>query len=231
MEKFVKAIEHVSSVCFGDAAYDDFEEQYAYYKPYLDAYQNRFKNSWGRSDRKRQIEQFITTRTNYVLRDLNDCLHLRAIKCTIIVNPVEAEKGQVYLNSHKLDFKANDRIMYQYLNCYDNELTVQANDGYTFAKFVDTVSGKEYFGSENTLSSDDLSASATLDAVFFKNDEIQSGDMNADGKVNLLDVIQLRKKLALFEVGIFETAGDMNNDGRVNLLDLLRLRKKLVGLI
>ena len=55
--------------------------------------------------------------------------------------------------------------------------------------------------------------------------------MNADGKVNLLDVIQLRKKLALFEVGIFETAGDMNNDGRVNLLDLLRLRKKLVGLI
>ena len=231
MEKFVKAIEHVSSVCFGDAAYDDFEEQYAYYKPYLDAYQNRFKNSWGRSDRKRQIEQFITTRTNYVLRDLNDCLHLRAIKCTIIVNPVEAEKGQVYLNSHKLDFKANDRIIYQYLNCYDNELTVQANDGYTFAKFVDTVSGKEYFGSENTLSSDDLSASATLDAVFFKNDEIQSGDMNADGKVNLLDVIQLRKKLALFEVGIFETAGDMNNDGRVNLLDLLRLRKKLVGLI
>lgn len=35
--------------------------------------------------------------------------------------------------------------------------------------------------------------SATLDAVFFKNDEIQSGDMNADGKINLIDLLMLRK--------------------------------------
>ena len=232
-EKFVKAIEHVSSVCFGDAAYDDFEEQFAYYKPYLDAYRQRFRNNWESmiNERRQQIEMFISCRTGYVLEDLNDYLNLHASERLLTINPADAEKCSVYLNGYKLDFDKVGAVSCNYLDCYDNYLTVQTNDGYTFTKFVDANNGKEYFGSKITMKADGASTSATLNAVIIKNDEIKSGDMNADGKVNVLDLIRIRKKLALFDVGVFEAAGDMNADGRVNLLDLLLLRKKLVGLI
>ena len=53
------------------------------------------------------------------------------------------------------------------------------------------------------------------------------GDTNGDGKVNLLDLIVLRKHLAKWSVDIKLTAADCNADGKVNLMDLILLRKYL----
>ena len=53
------------------------------------------------------------------------------------------------------------------------------------------------------------------------------GDTNSDSKINLLDLIAMRKYLAKWSVEINTNAADCNGDGKVNLLDLIMLRKYL----
>ena len=53
------------------------------------------------------------------------------------------------------------------------------------------------------------------------------GDANGDGKINLLDLIAMRKYLAKWNIEIDTVAADCNADGKVNLLDLILLRKYL----
>lgn len=57
------------------------------------------------------------------------------------------------------------------------------------------------------------------------------GDVNNDGKVNILDLIAMRKYLAKWNVKINETNADMNFDKNVTLLDIVVMRKGLVGII
>ena len=55
------------------------------------------------------------------------------------------------------------------------------------------------------------------------------GDLNGDGKINLKDIVRLKKILA----GLDESAGasaDVNNDGETNSLDLTALRKYILGI-
>ena len=54
-----------------------------------------------------------------------------------------------------------------------------------------------------------------------------SGDVNADGNLNLQDVLALRKHLAGMPGTPDLEAADMNGDSAVNLKDLLLLRKKI----
>ena len=53
------------------------------------------------------------------------------------------------------------------------------------------------------------------------------GDLNSDSKVNLLDLVALRKYLAKWTIAIDEAAADCTGDGKVNLLDLVLMRKYL----
>ena len=53
------------------------------------------------------------------------------------------------------------------------------------------------------------------------------GDINNDQKINLSDLILLRKYLAKWSVHIDEIAADVNVDGKVNLSDLILMRKSL----
>ena len=53
------------------------------------------------------------------------------------------------------------------------------------------------------------------------------GDLNSDEKINLLDLVALRKHLAKWNIVIDINAADCNADGKVNLLDLVLLRKYL----
>lgn len=53
------------------------------------------------------------------------------------------------------------------------------------------------------------------------------GDANGDGAVNLLDLITLRKNLALIKSSLYYENTDINGDCRVNVLDLLLLRKMI----
>ncbi|MGN0114884.1 MAG: dockerin type I repeat-containing protein, partial [Acutalibacteraceae bacterium] len=57
--------------------------------------------------------------------------------------------------------------------------------------------------------------------------EVVYGDCNYDGKVNLLDLIAMRKYLAKWSISIDQTAADCNCDGKLNLLDLIVMRKYL----
>lgn len=53
------------------------------------------------------------------------------------------------------------------------------------------------------------------------------GDLNGDGKVNLLDLVSMRKYLAKWNVNIDVSAADCDKDDKINLLDLILLRKYL----
>ncbi|MGN0113777.1 MAG: polysaccharide deacetylase family protein [Acutalibacteraceae bacterium] len=57
------------------------------------------------------------------------------------------------------------------------------------------------------------------------------GDVNNDSKINVLDLVAMRKYLAKWNVTINETNADLNFDKNVNLLDIIVLRKGLVGII
>ena len=69
-----------------------------------------------------------------------------------------------------------------------------------------------------------LLTKAANDAVAYYS--VVRGDVNGDGKVNTLDLAELRKVL----LGASETAeagADANADGAVDLLDLIRIKKIL----
>ncbi|MGN0114103.1 MAG: dockerin type I repeat-containing protein, partial [Acutalibacteraceae bacterium] len=53
------------------------------------------------------------------------------------------------------------------------------------------------------------------------------GDLNRDGKVNLMDLVALRKYLAKWSIEVDTAAADCNADSKVNLMDLILLRKYL----
>ena len=53
------------------------------------------------------------------------------------------------------------------------------------------------------------------------------GDLNSDGKINLMDLVALRKHLAKWTITIDTQAADCTGDGKVNLMDLVLLRKYL----
>ena len=54
------------------------------------------------------------------------------------------------------------------------------------------------------------------------------GDLNRDEKVNLRDLIAMRKYIAKWNIEINEPSADCNGDGHINLSDLIMLRKHLV---
>ena len=53
------------------------------------------------------------------------------------------------------------------------------------------------------------------------------GNVNRDKKVNLLDLIELRKYLAKWNVDIDKSVADCNSDNRIDIQDLIMLRKHL----
>ena len=69
------------------------------------------------------------------------------------------------------------------------------------------------------------------------------GDVNCDGKTNLVDLISMRKYIAKFDMALISEKdaanyptgkivaierSDINADGKINLLDLIMMRKHLV---
>ena len=59
-------------------------------------------------------------------------------------------------------------------------------------------------------------------------DDFEAGDLNANGKIDVLDLIKL-KKISVQLTSYFKIA-DFNGDGSINSLDMAILRKRLLGL-
>ena len=75
------------------------------------------------------------------------------------------------------------------------------------------------------------SASALRPTGTTRIETLYYGDANADGDVNMKDVLILRKFLAGMDVTIANEAADVTLDGEVNMKDVLLLRKFLAGLV
>lgn len=56
------------------------------------------------------------------------------------------------------------------------------------------------------------------------------GDINGDGRTDVLDLVRLRKYFAGEEVKLLELTADVNGDGEITTLDLIQIRKLLAGL-
>ena len=107
-------------------------------------------------------------------------------------------------------------------------VTLTANaapSGKVFDKWV-VESGNINLGDENsaittfTMPDGAVSVKATYKTITY-------GDLNGDDKINLLDLIALRKHLAKWSIEIDMNAADCNADGNINLLDLILMRKYL----
>ena len=89
-----------------------------------------------------------------------------------------------------------------------------------------------YFGTEeswNTISIDGFNTS--LNEVAFHYVTAEAGDINEDGKINVSDVLFM-KRLFISSGNITPAQtklADINGDGKVNAKDLLKLRKQLIG--
>jgi len=59
----------------------------------------------------------------------------------------------------------------------------------------------------------------------------ETGDVNLDGEVNIVDALLLTRSILDLEChGIFPEFGDMNCDGQTNIVDVLFIARHSVGL-
>ena len=57
------------------------------------------------------------------------------------------------------------------------------------------------------------------------------GDINGDGKIDVKDLVTLRRYMAAYEVDSFDKlAADINGDGKINTTDLVLIRRYLAGI-
>jgi hypothetical protein len=56
------------------------------------------------------------------------------------------------------------------------------------------------------------------------------GDINGDGVVNILDVIELKSYIFGGKTNIVTKVADISADGEVDLIDLVLLKKKILGM-
>ena len=49
------------------------------------------------------------------------------------------------------------------------------------------------------------------------------GDVNGDGNINILDLVQISNLILDFEFPAYECAADFTQDGNVNILDLVQI--------
>lgn len=142
--------------------------------------------------------------------------------------------GSIKLNKEVLNLEVDDTFDLIATITPDNATNKNVKWSSSDEKVVTVIDGKvTALCSGNaiiTVESEDGNAKATINVSVI--DPKVAGDVDGDGKVNIVDLVQIRKHLA----GIITLKGDpyegadVNKDGTVNILDLVKIRKHLAGL-
>ncbi len=68
-------------------------------------------------------------------------------------------------------------------------------------------------------------------ALFYEGTVLVYGDVNGDGKINIVDLITVRDHiLGDFQLeDVYQTAGNVNFDKRINIVDLITIRDQILG--
>ena len=82
-------------------------------------------------------------------------------------------------------------------------------------------------GANQTMLYGSIDDSVSMEIFVSEAPAVACGDLNGDGKINLLDLVSMRKYLAKWNVNVDISAADCNKDDKINLLDLILLRKYL----
>ncbi|MGN0115843.1 MAG: dockerin type I repeat-containing protein [Acutalibacteraceae bacterium] len=114
---------------------------------------------------------------------------------------------------------------------YLYSIIAQPKDGYTFADkdALCIMLNGEDISNSGSVQLYDNNGEKLLEIMgkFMTPTNTVYGDVDSNGKINLLDLIALRKHLAKWDIDIDLSAADCNCDGKINLLDLIQLRKYL----
>ncbi len=251
-ERFAKRFADIINVNFNSENVLE-KLKLAYYGDGGENYRDVLVKNWerygystiARSDgRYNEMYKFYSKRQDYAFSQLKNVLRLYDPKKLTVSSNVG---GHVEINGMEVDLSQFD---YNFIGKYFPEFTVKikavADEGYEFVGFSGDLgqSGDEV---ELKLTSDmniclnfakvttqptttqptttkptTTQPTTTVKTVIY-------GDANADGKVNVKDVLVIRKQLAKWEVAIDMDAADCNADGYVNTKDVLLLRKYIAG--
>ncbi len=165
----------------------------------------------------RNIRTFFDQRAGYTLEDMKNYLGVQGNLQTITLKT--NGNGQIKINSIIPDTKNGGWSGKYYSDC-PVTLTAIPGDGMAFGNWSGDLSG-----SELTVTTT-LSKAMTVQANFVEKKEVK-GDVNADGKCGVADVIMLQKWLLGAGDITDAKAGDLNKDGRLNAFDLAMLKREV----
>ena len=144
--------------------------------------------------------------------------------------------------------KVDDEVVYADISKTLNSVSVKYNANYLYGLTLGTT----FDTLKNAIKKVDSSITITIskngnnktnnfatgDVITISNGKdtkkftyVLYGDLNGDGKINILDLIHIRN-IILEEsnlTGAYKEAGDINHDGKSNILDLILVRNDILG--
>lgn len=156
------------------------------------------------------------------------------LKYTYSVTNIEVEADEIELN------KGLSKIIEYTItpdNATNKEVEFKSSDNNIVA--VDekgTIKAINSGSAIITITSKDGNASRQIKVTVIDSDvasiDIKLGDINCDGRLNMTDIVRLRKYFAGLETLNEQSLknADINKDGKQNMTDLIKLRKHLAGL-
>lgn len=162
-------------------------------------------------------------------------------------NDEEIDKFDIMVSSYALSFdetlSVDEENKYiKYLNSFivndlTNKITLFGND--TKIVVYNNYKHEVEKGNEDFIASGDVLVVYVGDTVMDEYKLSVIGDLNGDGEVGLIDLVQMRKHIVEWidpntntvyqKTGVYYYAMDMNEDNKISLIDLVRMRKMIAG--
>ncbi len=114
--------------------------------------------------------------------------------------------------------------------CSGDVLTITAAQVEGSKLFSLKVNGNDFAnGGTYTVENEDIEITVEYQELGIDDDNYIKGDVNGDGKIDILDLATMRRHLAGNPTEIDEKAADLDGNGDITILDLAILRRYLAG--